>query len=177
MSRGRSLSVAAPAAGSGLKDAGARNKAVKMADRAQRKMNKMVGGARRDAARRSGRQRVHTRCFSPKSLTNPLLGHTLATPQAKVGEADRVIPTKMPKHLFSGTLRFTWFLAALLPCCLVSAGVFAGVSAGVVACRDGCPPVIFHPFDPLIYQNQVAHHAHTPQLLAGKRGKGKTDRR
>ena len=39
-----------------------KNKAVKMADRAQRRMNK----------------------------------------QAKIGEADRVILTKMPKHLFSG---------------------------------------------------------------------------
>jgi len=62
MSRGRSLSVAPPTPQSGLKDAGQRNKAVKMADRSQWRMNKM----------------------------------------AKVGEADRVIQTKMPKHLFSG---------------------------------------------------------------------------
>ncbi|KAI8469936.1 MAG: P-loop containing nucleoside triphosphate hydrolase protein [Monoraphidium minutum] len=62
MSRGRALSLAPPSPASGLKDAGQRNKAVKMADRAQRRMNKM----------------------------------------AKVGEADRVIQTKMPKHLFSG---------------------------------------------------------------------------
>lgn len=44
MSRGRALSTAPPAAGSGLKDAPQANKAVKMADRAQRKMNKMVRG-------------------------------------------------------------------------------------------------------------------------------------
>jgi nucleolar GTP-binding protein len=62
MSRGRSLSTAAPGPKSGLRDASAANKAIKMADKAQRKRNK----------------------------------------QAKVGEADRVIPTKMPKHLFSG---------------------------------------------------------------------------
>lgn len=62
MSRGRSLSTAAPGPKSGLKDAAAANRAIKMADKAQRKRNK----------------------------------------QAKQGEADRVIPTKMPKHLFSG---------------------------------------------------------------------------
>lgn len=62
MSRGRSASMAPPAANTGLKDAVMSNKAVKLADKAQRKMNKM----------------------------------------AKVGESDRVIPTKMPKHLFSG---------------------------------------------------------------------------
>ena len=62
MSRGRALSAAPPAPGTGLKDAPMRNKAVKLADRAQRRMNKM----------------------------------------ARVGEADRVILTKMPKHLFSG---------------------------------------------------------------------------
>lgn len=62
MSRGRALSSAPPAPGSGIKDAAMRNRAVKLADRAQRRMNKM----------------------------------------ARVGEADRVITTKMPKHLFSG---------------------------------------------------------------------------
>ncbi|GLI62245.1 hypothetical protein VaNZ11_004840 [Volvox africanus] len=62
MSRGRSLSLAEPRPGSGLKDVAQRNKGIKMADRAQRRMNKM----------------------------------------AKVGESDRAIPTKMPKHLFSG---------------------------------------------------------------------------
>jgi nucleolar GTP-binding protein len=62
MSRGRSASLAPPTATSGLKDAAMSNKAVKLADKAQRKRNKM----------------------------------------AKIGEADRVITTKMPKHLFSG---------------------------------------------------------------------------
>jgi nucleolar GTP-binding protein len=62
MSRGRSASLAAPSPGRGIKDAGMANKAVKLADKAQRKMNKL----------------------------------------AKVGEADRVIQSKMPKHLFSG---------------------------------------------------------------------------
>jgi nucleolar GTP-binding protein len=62
MSRGRALSVAAPALNSGLKDASQRNKAQKLADRAQRLRNK----------------------------------------QARAGEGDRVIQTKMPKHLFSG---------------------------------------------------------------------------
>lgn len=61
MSRGRQA-LADPKAGSGVKDAVMKNKAVKMADRAQRRMNKM----------------------------------------ARLGEADRGIPTKMPKHLFSG---------------------------------------------------------------------------
>lgn len=62
MSRGRSLSMAEPRPGSGLKDVAQRNKGIKMADKAQWRMNKM----------------------------------------AKIGEADRAIPTKMPKHLFSG---------------------------------------------------------------------------
>ncbi|GLC36542.1 hypothetical protein PLESTM_000458200 [Pleodorina starrii] len=62
MSRGRSMSLAEPRPGSGLKDATQRNKGIKMADRAQWRLNKM----------------------------------------AKVGESDRAIPTKMPKHLFSG---------------------------------------------------------------------------
>lgn len=62
MSRGRTASLAAPRSGSGLRDAEAANRAIKMADRAQRRRNKM----------------------------------------AKIGEADRVIATKMPKHLFSG---------------------------------------------------------------------------
>eukprot|EP00201_Polytomella_parva_P017223 CAMPEP_0175061054 /NCGR_PEP_ID=MMETSP0052_2-20121109/13375_1 /TAXON_ID=51329 ORGANISM="Polytomella parva, Strain SAG 63-3" /NCGR_SAMPLE_ID=MMETSP0052_2 /ASSEMBLY_ACC=CAM_ASM_000194 /LENGTH=691 /DNA_ID=CAMNT_0016326873 /DNA_START=32 /DNA_END=2107 /DNA_ORIENTATION=- len=62
MSRGRSMSLADPKLGGGLKDNSMMNKAIKMADRAQRRMNKM----------------------------------------AKSGEADRVILTKMPKHLFSG---------------------------------------------------------------------------
>jgi nucleolar GTP-binding protein len=42
MSRGRSASLAAPSPSSGLRDAAMGNKAVKMADRAQRKMNKMA---------------------------------------------------------------------------------------------------------------------------------------
>jgi len=62
MSRGRALSLASPDSRSGLKDAGMANKAVKMADRAQKRSNKA----------------------------------------AKAGEGDRVILTKMPKHLFSG---------------------------------------------------------------------------
>jgi nucleolar GTP-binding protein len=61
MSRGRAA-LQAPAASTGLKDAAQRNRALKMADGAQRLMNKM----------------------------------------AKQGESDRHIPTKMPKHLFSG---------------------------------------------------------------------------
>lgn len=62
MSRGRSASLAAPAPNSGLRDVSMSNKALQMADKAQRRMNKM----------------------------------------AKIGEADRTIQTKMPKHLFSG---------------------------------------------------------------------------
>jgi nucleolar GTP-binding protein len=62
MSRGRSASLAAPRDSSGLRDAAMANRATKMADKAQRRMNRA----------------------------------------AKVGEADRVIQTKMPKHLFSG---------------------------------------------------------------------------
>lgn len=62
MSRGRALSMAEPKKGSGLKDVSQRNKALKLVDKAQKRMGKM----------------------------------------AKAGEADRVIPTKMPKHLFSG---------------------------------------------------------------------------
>lgn len=42
MSRGRALSVAKPAAGSGLKDAAQRNAAVKAGDRAQRRSGKMA---------------------------------------------------------------------------------------------------------------------------------------
>lgn len=42
MSRGRALSVVKPVAGSGLKDASQRNAAVKIADRAQRRMGKMA---------------------------------------------------------------------------------------------------------------------------------------
>lgn len=67
MSRGRSLSLAAPKPGSGVKDMVMRNKGIKMADRAQRRMNIL----------------------------------------AKIGEADRVIKTKMPKHLFSGKMDST----------------------------------------------------------------------
>jgi nucleolar GTP-binding protein len=67
MSRGRSLSLAAPKPGSGVKDVTMRNKGIKMADRAQRRMNIL----------------------------------------AKIGEADRVIKTKMPKHLFSGKMDST----------------------------------------------------------------------
>lgn len=62
MSRGREASMSTPRQRDGVRDAAMRNKALKMADRAQYRMNKM----------------------------------------AKIGEADRVIPTKMPKHLFSG---------------------------------------------------------------------------
>lgn len=62
MSRGRALSLAEPSPNTGLKDAGQKNKGIKMADKAQRIRNKM----------------------------------------ARIGEADRVIATKMPKHLFSG---------------------------------------------------------------------------
>ncbi|KAG2496998.1 hypothetical protein HYH03_005003 [Edaphochlamys debaryana] len=62
MSRGRSMSLAEPRPGSGLKDVTQRNKGIKMADKAQWRMNKM----------------------------------------AKVGESDRAIQTKMPKHLFAG---------------------------------------------------------------------------
>ena len=42
MSRGRSLSLAAPQPGSGVKDVAMRNRGIKMADRAQRKMNIMA---------------------------------------------------------------------------------------------------------------------------------------
>ncbi len=62
MSRGRALSLSAPSPKSGLKDASMLNRSFKMADRSQKRRNKM----------------------------------------AKIGEADRVITTKMPKHLFSG---------------------------------------------------------------------------
>lgn len=50
-----------------VQDAAMRNRAIKMADKAQFRMNKM----------------------------------------AKIGEADRVIQTKMPKHLFSGKMKST----------------------------------------------------------------------
>ena len=60
MSRGRSLSLASPKPGGGIKDEAMRNRGIKMADKAQWKRNKF----------------------------------------AKIGEADRVIQTKMPKHLF-----------------------------------------------------------------------------
>jgi nucleolar GTP-binding protein len=62
MSRGRSASLAPPAPNSGLRDAVMANKALSLADKAQRARNKA----------------------------------------ARIGEADRVIQTKMPKHLFSG---------------------------------------------------------------------------
>ncbi|GAX80932.1 hypothetical protein CEUSTIGMA_g8367.t1 [Chlamydomonas eustigma] len=65
LSRGRSHSLAPPKAGSGIKDEAMRNRALKMADKAQWKRNKF----------------------------------------AKIGEADRVIQTKMPKHLFSGKMK------------------------------------------------------------------------
>jgi nucleolar GTP-binding protein len=42
MSRGRSASLAAPSPSSGLRDAAMGNRAVKMADKAQRKRNKMA---------------------------------------------------------------------------------------------------------------------------------------
>jgi hypothetical protein len=42
MSRGRSLSLAEPRPGSGVKDVTQRNKGIKMADRAQWRMNKMA---------------------------------------------------------------------------------------------------------------------------------------
>ena len=64
-SKSRSVSVAkrtSRSKGAGLKDADDVMRAQKMADKAQRKMNK----------------------------------------RAKIGEADRSIITKMPKHLFSG---------------------------------------------------------------------------
>eukprot|EP00798_Chlamydomonas_sp_ICE-L_P019000 gene19000-25583_t len=67
MSRGRSFSMVDPSEGRGLADINMRNKAIKMADKAQWKRNKM----------------------------------------AKAGEADRVILTKMPKHLFSGKMNST----------------------------------------------------------------------
>ncbi|CAD7695287.1 unnamed protein product [Ostreobium quekettii] len=59
MSRGRSLSLMAPKKGSGLKDVAIKNKALKMADRAQRRMNKL---ARRGEADR------HIPCLRPKHL-------------------------------------------------------------------------------------------------------------
>ncbi|KAK9843474.1 hypothetical protein WJX81_004449 [Elliptochloris bilobata] len=59
MSRGRSLSMAAPAEGKGLKDAAQRNRAVKMGDRAQRRMGK--------AARRGEGDR-HIPDLKPKHL-------------------------------------------------------------------------------------------------------------
>lgn len=63
VSRARgALAAAEPSPGSGFKDKAQKNKAQKLADKAQRRMNKF----------------------------------------AKAGEADRVIQTKMPKHLFSG---------------------------------------------------------------------------
>ena len=62
MSRGRSHSLVEPKGQTGIKDVSMRNKAIKMADKAQWRRNKF----------------------------------------AKAGEVDRVIPTKMPKHLFSG---------------------------------------------------------------------------
>ena len=65
MSRGRSLSLASPKPGGGIKDEAMRNRGIKMADKAQWKRNKF----------------------------------------AKIGEADRVIQTKMPKHLFSGKMK------------------------------------------------------------------------
>lgn len=42
MSRGRSASLAAPAANSGLRDVSMSNKALQLADKAQRRMNKMA---------------------------------------------------------------------------------------------------------------------------------------
>jgi nucleolar GTP-binding protein len=42
MSRGRSASLAAPAPNSGLRDVSMSNKALQMADKAQRRMNKMA---------------------------------------------------------------------------------------------------------------------------------------
>jgi len=64
-SKSRSVSVArrtSKSKGAGLRDESEKMRAQKLADKAQRKMNK----------------------------------------RAKTGEADRVIITKMPKHLFSG---------------------------------------------------------------------------
>ena len=46
MSRGRSASMAPPTPGSGLKDVTMRNKALKMADKAQWRMNKMAKAGR-----------------------------------------------------------------------------------------------------------------------------------
>jgi nucleolar GTP-binding protein len=42
MSRGRSASLAAPAPNSGLRDVSMSNKALQLADKAQRKMNRMA---------------------------------------------------------------------------------------------------------------------------------------
>lgn len=42
MSRGRSASLAPPAAGSGLKDVAMSNKAISLADKAQRRMNRLA---------------------------------------------------------------------------------------------------------------------------------------
>ncbi len=59
MSRGRSLSLAAPGEGKGLKDAAQRNRAVKMGDRAQRRMGK---------AARKGEGDRHIPDLKPKHL-------------------------------------------------------------------------------------------------------------
>lgn len=48
MSRGRALSLASPKASSGIKDSTMRNKALKMADRSQRRMNKMAKAGEAD---------------------------------------------------------------------------------------------------------------------------------
>jgi nucleolar GTP-binding protein len=100
MSRGRALSTAPPAPATGLKDAAQRNKATKMADRAQRRMNKMVGagGWGWGGVRSAGKHRPQ----HPPPTADALPRPPPPPPQAKVGEADRVITTKMPKHLFSG---------------------------------------------------------------------------
>eukprot|EP00892_Ulva_mutabilis_P011768 jgi/Ulvmu1/8964/UM005_0055.1 len=62
MSRGKALSMKPPGKGEGVKDLVQKQKAVKLADKAQKLRNRM----------------------------------------ARAGEGDRVIQTKMPKHLFSG---------------------------------------------------------------------------
>jgi nucleolar GTP-binding protein len=59
MSRGRALSVAKPTEGQGLKDAAQRNKAIKMGDRAQRRMGK---------AARKGEADRHIPNLRPKHL-------------------------------------------------------------------------------------------------------------
>ena len=71
MSRGRALSTAKPIEGSGLKNMAQKNKAIKMGDRAQRRMGKM---ARRGEADR------HIPDLKPKHLLSGKRG---------IGKTDR----------------------------------------------------------------------------------------